>query len=63
MEQVARTYQERNSFRSTGRIFGVSHVSVQKWLKKSTLISRIVFHLKRTKKWARKLVRLLILSD
>jgi len=34
MEAVARTYQERNSFRSTGRIFKVSHVTVQKWLKK-----------------------------
>ncbi len=31
---VSRTYQERNSFRSTGRIFGVSHVTVQRWLKK-----------------------------
>lgn len=32
--QVAQTYQERNSFRSTGRIFQVSHVTIQKWLKK-----------------------------
>ena len=31
---VSRTYEERNSFRSTGRIFGVSHVTVQRWLKK-----------------------------
>ena len=34
IEQVARTYIERNSFRSTGRIFEVSHVSVLRWLKK-----------------------------
>ncbi len=34
MEQVSQTYQERNSFRSTARIFGVSHTSVQRWLKK-----------------------------
>jgi transposase-like protein len=33
-ELVAKTYQERNSTRSTGRIFGVSHVTVQNWLKK-----------------------------
>ncbi len=35
LDQVAQTYKERNSFRSTGRIFGVSHVTIQKWLKKS----------------------------
>lgn len=34
LAQVERTYQERNSFRSTARIFGVSHVTVQRWLKK-----------------------------
>lgn len=34
LETVAQTYKERNSFRSTGRIFKVSHVTVQKWLKK-----------------------------
>ncbi len=34
LSQVQRTYEERNSFRSTGRIFGVSHVTVQRWLKK-----------------------------
>ncbi len=34
MGQVIQTYKERNSFRSTGRIFGVSHVTIQKWLKK-----------------------------
>ena len=33
-EQVVQTYQERNSLRSTGRIFKVSHVTVLKWLKK-----------------------------
>ncbi len=35
MEQVSQTYQKRKSFRSTGRIFGVNHVTVQKWLKKA----------------------------
>jgi transposase-like protein len=34
MDALARTYQERNSFRSAGRIFGVSHVSVFNYLKK-----------------------------
>ncbi len=34
LSQVERTYQERNSFRSTARIFGVSHTTVQRWLKK-----------------------------
>lgn len=34
MEQVYQTYQERNSFRSTARIFKVSYTSVQRWLKK-----------------------------
>ncbi len=34
MEQVNQTYQERNSFRSTARLFGVSHTSVQRWVKK-----------------------------
>lgn len=33
-ELVAKTYQERNSTRSTGRIFGVSHTTVRQWLKK-----------------------------
>ena len=36
-ELVVKTYQERNSTRSTGRIFGVSHVTVQNWLKKSQI--------------------------
>ena len=36
---VPKTYEERNSFRSTGRIFGVSHVTVQRWLKKSPILS------------------------
>jgi transposase-like protein len=34
MEAVARTYEERNSYRSTGRVFKVSHVSVYNYLKK-----------------------------
>jgi transposase-like protein len=33
-EALARTYQERNSLRSTARIFGVSHTSVAQFLKK-----------------------------
>ncbi len=39
LAQVERTYQECNSFRSTARIFGVSHVTVQRWLKKSPNLS------------------------
>jgi transposase-like protein len=35
IEAVMRTYQERNSYRSTGRIFQISHVTVFNWLKKS----------------------------
>lgn len=38
--QVARTYIERNSFRATGRIFEVSHVSVLRWLKKSPVTTK-----------------------
>ncbi len=34
LAQVNQTYQERNSFRSTARTFGVSQVTVQKWLQK-----------------------------
>lgn len=34
-ELVAQTYQERNSSRSVGRIFGISHRTVLNWLKKS----------------------------
>lgn len=41
MEQVNERYQERNSFRWRVRIFGVSQVSVQKWLKKSPKFSRL----------------------
>ena len=33
-EAVFRTFEERNSYRSTGRIFGISHVSIFNWLKK-----------------------------
>ncbi len=39
MEQVTQTYLERNSFRSTARLFKVSHTTVQNWLKKSESIS------------------------
>jgi transposase-like protein len=35
LAQVERSYQERNSFRSTARIFKVSHTTVQRWLKKA----------------------------
>jgi transposase len=34
-EAVARSYLERNSLRATARIFGVSHVTIYQWLKKS----------------------------
>lgn len=34
LEAVARTYGERNSTRSIGRIFGISHVTVWNYLKK-----------------------------
>ena len=33
-EALSRTYQERNSYRSTGRIFGISHFTVFNLLKK-----------------------------
>ena len=33
-EALARTYEERNSYRSTGRIFGISHFTVFNLLKK-----------------------------
>lgn len=33
-EAVFRTFEERNSYRSTGRIFNISHTTVFKWLKK-----------------------------
>ncbi len=33
-EAVARTYEERNSYRATGRIFKISHVTVYNYLKK-----------------------------
>ena len=39
MDEVARTYIERNSFRATGRIFEVSHVSVLRWLKKKPVVT------------------------
>ena len=34
LEALSRTYEERNSFRSTGRIFGISHLTVYNLLKK-----------------------------
>lgn len=34
MNAVSKTYQERNSLRSTGRIFGISHTTVRNYLKK-----------------------------
>ena len=37
MQAVERAFEERNSYRSTARIFGVSHVTIFNWLKKSTL--------------------------
>jgi transposase len=40
LEALARTYAERNSYRSTGRIFGISHVSVGNYLKKKPGPSR-----------------------
>lgn len=33
-EAVLRTFEERNSYRSTGRIFNISHTTVFNWLKK-----------------------------
>ena len=33
-EALERTYLERNSYRSAGRIFGISHVSVMNMIKK-----------------------------
>ena len=34
IESLERTFNERNSTRSTGRIFGISHVTVWNYLKK-----------------------------
>ncbi len=39
MEQVTQTYLERNSFRSTARLFKVSHTTVQNWLKKARALA------------------------
>ena len=39
MDALARTYEERNSYRSTGRIFGISHVTVYNLLKKSKIVT------------------------
>ena len=35
LDTLYKTYQERNSTRSTGRIFGISHVTVWNYLKKN----------------------------
>ncbi len=35
LEALTRTYEERNSLRSTGRIFGISHFTVSNLLKKA----------------------------
>ena len=35
LDALVRTYRERNSLRATGRIFGISHVTVFNLLKKS----------------------------
>ena len=37
MDALSRTYEERNSYRSVGRIFGISHVTVYNLLKKSKI--------------------------
>ena len=34
LDALSRTYEERNSYRSSARIFGISHVTVYKYLKK-----------------------------
>jgi transposase-like protein len=34
LDALSRTYEERNSYRSSGRIFGISHVTVFNYLKK-----------------------------
>ena len=41
---VAQTYQERNSARSVGRIFGISHRTVLNWLKKSPSLAAAEDH-------------------
>ena len=40
-DAVLRTFEERNSYRSTGRIFQISHTTVFNWLKKSQKFSTI----------------------
>jgi transposase-like protein len=39
LETLSKTYEERNSLRSTGRIFEISHITVLNLLKKSQIIS------------------------
>lgn len=36
---MVKTYQKRNRTRSTGRIFGISHTTAQKWFKKAKSLS------------------------
>ena len=43
-ELVAQTYVERNSSRSVGRIFGISHRTVLNWLKKSPDATALANH-------------------
>ncbi|MCY7352253.1 MAG: hypothetical protein LH606_16585 [Cytophagaceae bacterium] len=44
-EEVTQTYKERNSFRSTARIFKISHTTVRNWLKKSPKFSEFqIYH-------------------
>ena len=38
---LEKTYEERNSLRSTARLFGVSHVTVLNQLKKSEGVGRV----------------------
>ncbi len=39
LDALSKSYEERNSLRSIGRIFGVSHFTVYKLLKKSQIFS------------------------
>jgi transposase-like protein len=40
LDTLSKTYQERNSLRSTGRIFEISHITVLNLLKKSQIVSQ-----------------------
>ena len=41
IDALERTYEERNSYRSTGRIFGISHGTVFNLLKKSKITTSL----------------------